>query len=275
MSDADSTFLFVRWLVLLPPTLFLLASVRSSAAGFVVQSVERNARVPWSRLRVATLARETVARALFSALRRLPWLVGRPPRATDDAPILLVPCPLWGPASMWLMARFLRARGASVWVMSFSREDQDLATRAEALEQRVDELLAATQTARVDLVCHGLGGLAAAWMLQHREAGHKILNLVTLGTPWRGTRMAAFLPGRAAIETRPESHHLDGLLPPAVPTMSIWCPNDPDVVPASSAAADPHQAIAVEGAGHVGLLVSARSCRAVWQALHRPLQVNP
>jgi triacylglycerol lipase len=268
-------------MLLLPPAALLVASALPAASGFVVQSVERRARVPWSRGRIATLSRETAAQALFSALRPLPWPVALPspptaPTRAAETPILLVPCPLRGRASMAFLATFLRSRGAVVWTSApLTAPDHGLADQAAHLDRQLDELLVHTGAPRADLVCHGIGGLAAAWLLRHGDRADRVHRLVTMGTPWAGTRMAAFLPGRAAVETRPEAHHLDGLRPPCVPTVSIWCPDDPAIVPAEAAIADPLASVAIEGAGHAGLLLSARSFRAVWDALGRALPGEP
>jgi triacylglycerol esterase/lipase EstA (alpha/beta hydrolase family) len=168
---------------------------------------------------------------------------------------------------MIILKRFLIARGAVAWTGSLARPHEDLTKHAEVLEAKIDALRRATQADEIDLVCHGLGGLAAAWLLRHRDGPHGVRRLVTIGTPWHGTKMAAFLPGRASVEVRPGSHHLDELVPPPLPTVTIWCPDDPDVVPAASAVVDPHTAVAIEGAGHAGLLMSVRSFQAVWHVL--------
>ena len=47
----------------------LLVTVAASWPGFVVQAVDRQIRVPWTRDRLAALSREAALRALFVALR--------------------------------------------------------------------------------------------------------------------------------------------------------------------------------------------------------------
>ena len=75
--------------------------------------------------------------------------------------------------------------------------------------------------------------------------------------------------GRAVDEVRFGSHALDGLWPPPVPTTCIHSPDDPVVVPASSAAPAGGELVAVESGGHLDLLLSARVYRAVQVALER------
>ena len=70
--------------------------------------------------------------------------------------------------------------------------------------------------------------------------------------------MSVFLRGPHARETVPGAHQLDELVPPPVPTLSIWSPDDPFVVPSSSALPEGVESVRLDGAGHLELLISAR-----------------
>ncbi len=255
------------WL-LAPLFALLVASLAASSAGFVVQAVERQERYPWTPDRVALLARETMSRLLFGLLRPIAWFDAPLPGAQGEStPILLVPSPLWSRATLSFLHTYLERRGHRVWSMSFPREDQTLSERAAVLEAALTRLTKATRARQVDVVAHGLGGLIAGWVVQHGETRDQVRRLITLGTPWRGTRMAVFFAGHIAREAAPQSVNLDGLLPLEVPTLSVWCPEDPIVIPADSAVADPLSCVAIDGVGHLGLLASARCFRAVQSAL--------
>jgi pimeloyl-ACP methyl ester carboxylesterase len=258
------------WLLLLP-ALLLGISLAAASAGFVVQAVERQQRFAWTADDLSTVAREAVSRFVFSLAR--PFVRGTPkaPRKGDGIPVLLVPSPQFGRVTLSLLHTFLRQRGLRVWPLELPRVDHSLAQHAELIERAVAHLRERTGSEQVDVVAHGLGGLAAAWAVRHGDADAHVRRLVTLGTPWHGTRMAVFLPEPVSDEVQPDTHHLDELTPPSVPTVSIWCPDDPVVIPATSAVADVDQCVAIERAGHLGLLVSARAMRAVHTALTDPL----
>ncbi|MEZ4236554.1 MAG: alpha/beta fold hydrolase [Myxococcota bacterium] len=186
-------------------------------------------------------------------------------------PVLLVPGLTWNRTSLWPLATFLRRRGWR-WVLPVDRagRQRTLADEAEALGASLRRLCAASGAEQVDLVAFSTGGLVAAWYLRHHGAG-RVRRLVTLGTAWQGTRMAVFGRGRATEEILYRSHVLDGLWPVPVPTVCVFSPDDPVVVPATSAVPPDHaDVVQVEACGHVEMLISARVYRAVQAALEQP-----
>ena len=100
--------------------------------------------------------------------------------------------------------------------------------------------------------------------------------LVTLATPWQGTKLAVFGRSLSLREVRHRAPVLDRLFPEDTPTVCIWSPDDPVVVPAGSALPpDGHGTrVAIEAAGHVELLVSARAFRAVLASLEQPMSAG-
>lgn len=252
--------------------------------GFVVQAAERGEPVRLTRGLLALVAREAVARAMFVSLWALQRAVAPPervppPEGVDvrEVPVLLVPGHGLGPGAMGFLRTFLLRRGFTwVWCVDLAPR-ADLAGHAAHLGRHVEALCRASGAERIDVVGFSLGGLAAAWYVRHLEGSRRVRRLVTIGTPWAGTRLAVFRRSRVARELLPGSHVLDGLVPPPVPTVCIWSPDDPTVVPASSAAPDRGaESVRVDSAGHVEMLVSARIFRAVQAGLTHPLpEVTP
>ncbi|MEQ1500684.1 MAG: alpha/beta fold hydrolase [Myxococcota bacterium] len=263
------------WLLLVPTALFAWTTI-VAAVGVAIQAADRNEPIAASPALFARIAREAGARA---ALRLASWLAwGRPDPKPSQAPqnprlppVLLVPGLTWNRAGFWPLATFLRRRGWR-WVFPIDRRDRDgtLATEAEGLAAAITALRAASGATRVDLVAFSTGGLVAAWYLRHHGATN-VRRLVTVGTGWSGTRLAVFGRGRSVEEIRYGSHVLDGLWPPAVPTVCVFSPDDPVIVPASSAI-PPHgaDAVRIDECGHVDMLLSARVFRAVQAALDLP-----
>ena len=253
-----------------------------SAGGFVVSLVERGVPVQIEGRTLSLVIREAVARTWFLASWPFGlWTgqpeIGGPPTFRKSPPILMLPGYGQNRSSLVWLRRFLLARGFRwVWAVNHPRRNASLAERAASLGRRVAELKAATGADQVDLIGHSMGGLVAAWYCQRLGGQEHVRRLVTIGTPWRGTRLAVLAPAPVAHELLYGSHVLDGLAPPGVSAVSIWSPDDPIVVPAQSAVADGVESVRVDSAGHHELLVSGRVFRAVLAALkHAPVRTRP
>jgi len=256
--------------------LLIGSSLLTVAAAWAVRVADDGRPAVVDRRAIGMVTREALARSLFTVLRWVPRprrprqaRAGVPHRRTP--PVLLLPGLDFGPASLVGLATFLRQRGwAWVWAAQRGSRDDALADSAHRLADQVDAYRREAGAGEVDIVAFGTGGLLAGWYLRHHPAP-AVRRLVTIGTPWAGTRIAVFQRGRAATEVLPGSHLLDGLLPQAVPTTCIWSPDDPIVVPTSSATpTSPAQSVRIEGAGHLEMLLSARVYRAVQAALVQP-----
>jgi hypothetical protein len=269
MLSAIRTDLLLELLPLTAAAVLVVSGVRTST-GFVAQTLESGERYAWTRDRIATFSRETVLRALFGLLR----VIGHQPPspvalrpAPGNNPLLLIPDPAWGPASFTFLARFLQARGLSPQVVRFRPEARSLAERADEVDAAIEAHRRATGSPQIDLVAAGAGGVITVLCLRNLDRAARVRRMVALGVPFRGTRMAAFRTDDGVRELRPGAIGLDALLPVSVPILSVWSTDDPEVVPPSSAVADSNHAVAVEGVGHLGMLLSARTFRAVHTAL--------
>ncbi len=251
-----------------------------TAAGLVVQLAERGDPARLDARLAAVWTREALARALCTAMIPLGWGDRGPRQADVDSrtqrhAVLMIPG-LDGNRSQLALLRLFLVRRGWAWVWPVNRGDRGgvLAAEATLLAQRIETLQRASGSDRVDLVAFSTGGLVAAWALRHNPELHaRVGRLVTIGTAWRGTRLAVFgrTPGHREIAFG--SHVLDGLCPPPVLTVCIWSPDDPGVVPAESALPDHGvESVRLGGSGHVELLFSARVYRAVQAALAHPLQ---
>lgn len=276
----------MTWL-LLPLALFLAWTHGLAVVGWAVQTAESGAPVKLETKVVAALVREGCARALLRVLT--PLGLGQPPPQIADPravperrlpPVLLVPGLGWSRASLIFLRLFLVRRGWR-WVWAVNRANTHrgtLAEEAEHLAERIRELKRISGSEVVDLVGFSVGGLVAAWVLRHHtEARDSVRRLVTIATPWSGTKLSVFGRGKAVQQIRYGSHLLDALWPPPVPVFSIWSTSDFVVIPAQSSVptSDQATAVCIEAAGHVELLVSARAFRAVQAALEHPLTEAP
>ncbi|MEZ4321434.1 MAG: hypothetical protein R3F61_28440 [Myxococcota bacterium] len=263
----------MHWLLVLPVGL-LVTMGAASFAGFVVLAVERGEPVQLDRRVLSLMIRESVARSLFFVLRPLGLTDTGPvidvrTEVPKTTPVLLVPGASNNRSSLGFMRSFLVFRGFPwVWAVNPPQlRDMGLADAAAELGRSIERLRAEAKSEQVDLVGHGSGGLVAAWYARHLDTEGRVRRLVTVGTPWRGSKMSVFRRGRLAEETRYGAHVLDDLVP-QTRTISIWSPDDPTVIPTSSAVPDHGvESVQVESAGHHEMLMSARVFRAVQAAL--------
>lgn len=256
----------------------LVVAALRTMIGFVATTLDSGERRPWTREKISVFARETVLRALFGTLA----MIGHRPPAfparqahPGRVPVLLVPDPAWGPASMTFLARFLAARGQPPQVVTWARQDRTLSERATELDAAIEALRLHAGVSQIDLVAAGAGGVIAAMGLREIDRAARVRRMVALAVPFRGTRMAVYRHDDSARDLRVGALALDALLPVQAPVVSVWSADDPEVIPASSAVADERHAVGIEGCGHLGLLLSARSFRAVHRALSEPIEAEP
>jgi len=230
---------------------------------------ERRPRLGVSDL--ALFCRELVSTAALDLAT--PLGVWEPaPSGTVPAPaqqaVLLVPDLGRNRASLLPLAFFLRRHGHPwVWAINRRPPAAPLHEQAWHLSRAVERLQLASGAAQVDLVCHGAGGLVAAWYLAHLGGTPNVRRFVTLGTPWSGTRTAVFRRGAVAVDLAPGSDFLERLGPIEVPDAALWSASSPTVQPADSAWLA--GATQLDRAGHAELLMSRRSWLLVHQALER------
>jgi triacylglycerol esterase/lipase EstA (alpha/beta hydrolase family) len=261
----------VDWL-LLPPAALIGAEIAVSFGAWRVLAADRGEPVRAGAHEIATIVREGCLRSLFRVISPLGWgWVGPDTAPGTRLPVLFVPGHRWNRSAFWWLGLFLQNRGWGVtWAVNHRAGDWGVSELAEDLGRQIELLCKATGSERIDVVGHGMGGVVAAWYARHLDGARRVRKLVTLGTPWGGTRQAVFLGGRKAEELRLQNPLLSTLSPPAVPTVAVWSPDDSFVIPSASAVPQGAESVRIEGAAHADLLVSAKAFRAVQAALETP-----
>jgi triacylglycerol lipase len=170
---------------------------------------------------------------------------GFPPR-DKPGPVLLVPGYGGQASSLRVLAAKIRAAGRTVIVVRLpGHETGDLAGDAAALNAAVRRALAGGAPS-VDMVGYSAGGVIALLWAQDDHGSHLARRVVSLGSPFHGTALAAdatgFLPGacpRACQQLVPGSSLLARLDVAGVPSglhwLSVWTTSDHVVVPPDSA----------------------------------------
>jgi len=116
---------------------------------------------------------------------------------------------------------------------------QSNVTTAGEVRDRVDQILAATGAAKVDIVTHSMGGLSSRYYLKNLGGDAKVDEWVSLGGPNHGTDTARFCWQTSCVEMRPGSSFLNALnsgdeTPGAPRYGTWWSPCDEVINPDSS-----------------------------------------
>jgi triacylglycerol lipase len=119
---------------------------------------------------------------------------------------------------------------------------QSNATTAQQIATKVNQILAATGAAKVDLISHSMGGLSTRYYVKNLGGGSKVDDFVSLGGPNHGTNTAYFCFSTACSEMRPSSSFLKSLnAGDETPDVGVnwltwWSPCDEVINPDSSVA---------------------------------------
>jgi triacylglycerol esterase/lipase EstA (alpha/beta hydrolase family) len=182
----------------------------------------------------------------------LAWIPHRsatkPVSQASAGPVLLVPGFGGSTTGLDALAHVLQARGRDVHVIALPGDGQgDLHVQAKALGTAVEETLARTGAASVDVVGYSAGGVVARLWVREDGGGSLARRVVTLGAPQHGTDIAtlagSILPGAcptACEQLATDSDLLAGLnngdeTPPGPTFVSIWTTHDDVVIPPYSA----------------------------------------
>jgi pimeloyl-ACP methyl ester carboxylesterase len=191
------------------------------------------------------------------------------PSEQEQTPVLLLPGFLMNRSSMWLLAFYLRRRGWRwVWAIN-NRPNTPIPVMAQELGLRIEELERVSGARQVDIVAHSMGGIIAAWYAAKLGGDAHIRQLITLGTPWKGTRMHIWGPAREARDLAPQSEVIAQAQTPPIPVSAIWSPVDQLLVPSDCAHCEAKENLQLEQCGHMEMLLSARVFRLVREILGR------
>ena len=240
--------------------------------GTAVVALDSGAPRRPSRAALGGFAREWAAHVL--AAFTLPWAVlvprARPAigAALHPVPVVLLPGYLMNQACFWPLSAYLRRRGWA-WVLPLNNRPRSapVVAYARALDERIEALCKETGAAQVDIVAHSMGGIIAAVYINRMGGDRRVRRLVTLGTPWQGTRMWVFAHLRQGLDLAPGCDAILAARSPGVPTTQIWSRSDHLVIPTAHNLCPGVAGIEVERVGHVSMLVSAQVWRVITQLL--------
>lgn len=245
--------------------------------GACLNALFRDQPVRPSRDGIACFAREwaamlVLAPACLIGLRPRPVAPSPPEFPSEERiPVLLVPGFGLNRGSMFMFALYLRRCGWR-WVHAINHRPRNttVPVLARNLAHEVEETCAAAGVEQVDVIGHSMGGIVAAFYVNELGGSVRVRRLVTLGTPWAGTRAWVFGWRREARDLAHSSPVLAAAVPPRVPTTSIWSASDAIVLPPESSVLRGASVVQLAHVGHLEMLFNGRAWRAAGEALAVP-----
>ena len=201
------------------------------------------------RLVLAVLALVVVAAAVITVVAVTDGANDPAPVSQQTpGPVVLVPGYGGSTTGVTALAGYLRRHGKDATVFSLPGDGRgDLEAQARSLGATVDDVLARTEAASVDVIGYSAGGVVARlWVRDHGGAA-RARHVVSLGSPQHGTDVASLagsaLPGAcptACEQLATDSTLLAGLnagdeTPSGPRFVSVWTTHDDVVLPPSSA----------------------------------------
>jgi triacylglycerol lipase len=119
---------------------------------------------------------------------------------------------------------------------------------------------------RIHLVGHSVGGLVIRWYVQELGRDERVVQTISLGSPFSGTAHARYFPTQVGRDIVPGSRILTRLSAGAragerVPHLSITATHD-SIVPSGAVLAAGAR-LSIDGCGHNGLIYHAGVAREI------------
>lgn len=212
--------------------------------------------------------------ALFSVIQPFErWFMGgeRLRRcAGRDLPVLLVHGYTCNRGAWWWMRRRLERAGLGVATLNLEPMYAGIDDYVETLHRRIEEVCRDAGSQQLTLVAHSMGGLVCrAYLARHGAA--RVAQVVTIGTPHRGSEIARIAPGRNGRQMEPDSPWLRALaakgLPPGVAATAIYSLHDNFVMPQQCATMEGWRPEPVAGIGHLAMGFSPRIANTILAAI--------
>jgi triacylglycerol lipase len=168
----------------------------------------------------------------------------------------------------WLLRRRLEAAGHAVASVSLAPPYTSMGKLVPQLNQRIEEVCAATGCKQVTLVAHSMGGLICRSYLA-RHGIERVDRLFTLATPHAGSVLARIGFGKNSREMTPGSLWLRDMAtePVRIPAVSLRNAYDNYVMPQDNQRLPGARDVELPPVGHIALLYDVRVARLLIELL--------
>ena len=170
----------------------------------------------------------------------------------------------------WLLRRRLESAGHTVASVSLTPPYISLGRLEPILNQRIEEVCAATGSSQVTLICHSMGGLIARCYLA-RHGNARLARLITLATPHLGSELSRIGFGQNSREMTTGSLWLQDMAAEElnVPAVSLRNAYDNYVMPQDNQRLPGARDIELPPVGHLAMLYDARVARLLIELLQQ------
>lgn len=170
------------------------------------------------------------------------FLTPSPEEAKESPPVILING-LYHNPSAWCLFRWRLRRSGFRNVRTFRYDSWNGSMEAilDSLGRKIAEAREAASGAEVVLIGHSLGGVISRNYVARQGAGSGVAAVVTLGTPYLGSKMAVLGPGALArgLKYPPDVPSSSQDMEPGAPGLAILTPVDAMVLPDTSLRAVP------------------------------------
>ncbi len=182
-------------------------------------------------------------------------------------PILLVHGYLHNQISWLWFARQLRKHMniGPIYTLNLSPPLASIEQLANCVQAKVEEIETTLGTKNVILIGHSMGGLVCSHFAEHLATPDTVKSVITIGTPFQGTRTAVLGFGENANEMMPHTAYVSELKQriekSSVPYYTILSKMDNLIIPWQSALLDTateERRLILADQGHLQLLLSSR-----------------
>jgi predicted alpha/beta hydrolase family esterase len=131
----------------------------------------------------------------------------------EGLPILLVHGYLQNQSDwLWFKARLLKTPNIGpIYSLNLYSPFDSIAKYAEKLKEEIADIRAETKQDKIILIGHSMGGLVSSYYSEFIAKPGEVAKVITLGSPFQGTRLAALGYGENVKEMSPNSSFLQHL----------------------------------------------------------------
>lgn len=211
---------------------------------------------PLELQRFRAAGREALAIARHATLLHRDLMAADLPRAAVGDDVVVLVHGLFATAGVLRPLREAIERGTGAHTASFTYPPgPGVASVAESLAKLVDRLPSGV---RLHLVGHSMGGLAVRWFVQELGGDPRVVQTISLASPFNGTRRAWLMPATAGRDIARDSTVVRRLAERGemgVPHLSVVAESDTLV---TEDASPPYgESVVIRACGHNGLLYHA------------------
>ena len=201
----------------------LIISILASTLGTLLRMIVEEQKLDWNQLSAECMV---IAVSVYIILTYIPgWLPSRPTQnpnpKVNHPPILLVPGYGLNRMSMFVISVYLKRLGYEwVWSINHPVQKDDVLAFAEELDEKIRWYCHYTQANEVTVIAHSMGGIVSNLAIQNHNSPVK--KLISIGTPWKGTKLYMFGLGKHVRQLAPTHPIIEKMIVPTVPHLSLW-----------------------------------------------------